>query len=104
MRQALRLSNAAVFHSAMEKSSWVKNHFGKGWFIPVGSILPTDSEANSRMGFRGRKISVAVFGITGGDRDDGKLNIVEARAICRSSPRESTANSPGPQCANAEAE
>ena len=80
MRKALSLSNTAVFTVPMEKSSWVKNHFGKGWFIPVGSNLPTDSEANSRMGIStGGKLSVAVFGITGGEPGRWEIEqIVEA--------------------------
>ncbi len=68
MLEALRLSDAAVFTIPMENVSWIKRHPGKGHFIPVGANLPTSSDANSRKGISmGENLSVAVFGITGGE-------------------------------------
>src|SRR6202158_243774 len=80
MRKALRLSDAAVFTVPMEKISWIKRRPGKGCFIPVGANLPTSVEANSRKGIlTGGRLSVAVFGITGGEAGRKEIeNIVEA--------------------------
>src|SRR6266550_8089243 len=80
MRKALRLSDAAVFTVATERVSWIKHEPGKGRFIPVGANLPTSSEANSRKGIStDGKLSVAVFGITGGKSGRWEIdNIVEA--------------------------
>ena len=80
MVEALRLSDAAVFTIPMENVSWIKRHPGKGHFIPVGANLPTSSDANSRKGISmGEKLSVAVFGITGGEAGRKEIEkIVEA--------------------------
>ena len=80
MLEALRLSDAAVFTVPMKNISWIKRHPVKGHFIPVGANLPTSSEANSRKGISmGGKLSVAVFGITGGEAGRKEIeNIVEA--------------------------
>jgi glycosyltransferase involved in cell wall biosynthesis len=80
MLEALRLSDAAVFTVPMENISWLKRHPGNACFIPVGANLPTSGEANSRKGIStGGKLSVAVFGITGGESGRKEIeNIVEA--------------------------
>src|SRR6266550_5366193 len=80
MRKSLRLSDAAVFTVPMERVSWIKREPGKGCFIPIGANLPTFSEANSRKGIStGGKLSVAVFGITGGEAGRREIEtIVEA--------------------------
>jgi glycosyltransferase involved in cell wall biosynthesis len=80
MLEALRVCDAAVFTVPMEKISWIKNHLGKGCFIPVGANLPTASKANSRKGiFTHGKLSVAVFGITGGESGRREIDqIVDA--------------------------
>src|SRR5207253_818281 len=80
MLEALRLSDAAVFTVPMNNISWIKRHPVKGHFIPVGANLPTSSEANSRKDIStGGKLSVAVFGITGGKSGRWEIeNIVEA--------------------------
>jgi glycosyltransferase involved in cell wall biosynthesis len=79
-RAVLRLSDAAVFTVPMENISWIKRHPRKGHFIPVGANLPTSSEANSRKDIStGGKLSVAVFGITGGEAGGKEIEkIVEA--------------------------
>jgi glycosyltransferase involved in cell wall biosynthesis len=80
MLEGLRHSDAAVFTVPMENISWVKRHPGKGYFIPVGANLPTLGEASPRKGIStGGKLSVAVFGITGGESGRKEIeNIVEA--------------------------
>jgi glycosyltransferase involved in cell wall biosynthesis len=80
MLQSLRLSDEAVFTVPLQKNSWIKHEPGKGCFIPVGANLPTSGEANSRQGIStGRKLSVAVFSITGGESGRWEIdNIVEA--------------------------
>jgi len=80
MRKALRLSDAVVFTVPMEKISWIKRQAAKGCFIPVGANLPAPGEAASSKGIStGGKLSVAVFGITGGPSGSKEIeNIVEA--------------------------
>jgi len=80
MREAVRISDVAVFTVPMEKLSWMKSQCGNAVFIPVGANFPTTSEANSRKGIStGGKLSVAVFGITGGEAGRNEIeNIAEA--------------------------
>ena len=80
MREAVRVSDAAVFTVPPEKLSWIKRQPGKACFIPVGANFPTSGEANSRKGIStGGILSVAVFGITGGKEGQKEIeNIVEA--------------------------
>jgi len=80
MLEALRLSDAAVFTVPMERISWIKREANKGKFIPAGANLPTSSDANSRRGIStDGKLSVAVFGITGGEAGKKEIeNIAEA--------------------------
>jgi glycosyltransferase involved in cell wall biosynthesis len=80
MLQSLSLCDAAIFTVRMEKLSWIKHHLAKGCFIPIGANLPTSGEANSRQGIStGGKLSVAVFGITGGESGRWEIDsIVEA--------------------------
>jgi glycosyltransferase involved in cell wall biosynthesis len=77
MRVALRVCDAAVFTVPMENISWIKRPDGKGCFIPVGANLPTSSEANSRKGISTvGKLSVAVFGITGGEAGSKEIEAI----------------------------
>jgi glycosyltransferase involved in cell wall biosynthesis len=80
MRQALRISEAAVFTVPMEKLSWINHQPRSAFFIPVGANLPTSGKGSPRQGnFTGGKLSVAVFGITGGGAGRKEIeNIVEA--------------------------
>jgi glycosyltransferase involved in cell wall biosynthesis len=80
MHEALRVCDAAVFTVPMERLSWLRNQLGKGCFIPVGANLPTASKANSSKGiFTRGKLSVAVFGITGGEAGRREIDqIVDA--------------------------
>ncbi len=77
MLEALRICDAAVFTVPMEKISWIKSQLAKGCFIPVGANLPTAGEANSRKGIStGDKLSVAVFGITGGESGRKEIELI----------------------------
>ncbi len=80
MLEALRVCDASVFTVPTENVSWIKRQSRKGCFIPVGANLPTSGEANSRNGIStGGKLSVAVFGITGGESGRKEIDqIVEA--------------------------
>ena len=80
MREALRLSDGAVFTVPMENISWIKQQSSKGFFIPAGANLPTSRTANSKKGISTRgTLTVAVFGITGGESGRWEIeNIVEA--------------------------
>jgi glycosyltransferase involved in cell wall biosynthesis len=80
MREALRLSDVAVFTIPLEKSSWLKRSSAKTVFIPVGANLPTTSEAVSRKGIAtDEKLGIAVFGVTGGTAGRKEIDeIVEA--------------------------
>src|SRR5260370_6663482 len=80
MRKTLRICDVAVFTVPMDKVSWIKRPSRKGCFIPAGANLPTASEANSRKCVSmGGKLSVAVFGITGGESGRWEIeNIAEA--------------------------
>jgi glycosyltransferase involved in cell wall biosynthesis len=77
MRAALRVCDAAVFTVPMENISWIKRPVGNGCFIPVGANLPTSSEANSRKSVStGGKLSIAVFGITGGEAGPKEIETI----------------------------
>jgi glycosyltransferase involved in cell wall biosynthesis len=79
MCEALRLSDAAVFTVPMQNVSWIKHQSGKAFFIPVGANLPTSGQANSRKGISTRgKLSVAVFGITGGESGQWEIENIAA--------------------------
>jgi glycosyltransferase involved in cell wall biosynthesis len=80
MHNALRLTDAAVFTVPMERISWLQHEQGRAAFIPVGANLPTSGKANSRQGVStDGKLSVAVFGITGGKSGRWEIdNIVES--------------------------
>ena len=80
MREAMRVSDVAVLTVPMEKISWMKSHTGNAVFIPVGANFPTTGEANSRQGIStGGKLSIAVFGITGGEAGRNEIeSIAEA--------------------------
>jgi len=80
MRKALRASEAAVFTVPLEKLSWPKAPGGRILFIPVGANLPTSGATASRKNISTvEKLSIAVFGITGGDAGKKEVeNIAEA--------------------------
>ena len=67
MREALCLSEAAIFTVPVEKLSWIRTQRAKPVFIPVGANLSASDAAFSRLHFSSdNKLSIAVYGITGG--------------------------------------
>ncbi len=80
MREAIHLSDVAIFTVPMEKLSWIKSQYARALFIPVGANFPTTGKANSRMDIpRDEKTNIAVFGITGGEAGRKEIgSIVEA--------------------------
>jgi hypothetical protein len=68
MRKALSISEAAVFTVPTEKLSWVKLQPRNAFFVPVGANLPSSRQtASVRKNISiDEKLSIAVFGITGG--------------------------------------
>ena len=80
MRKALRVAEAAVFTVPPEKLSWPKAPGGRILFIPVGANLPASGAAASRRNISTKeKMSIAVYGITGGDAGKKEVeNIAEA--------------------------
>ena len=77
MRRALRFCDAAVFTVPMERISWVGRQAEKGCFIPVGANLPAPGKANSRQGILTvGKLSIAVFGITGGESGQREIELI----------------------------
>lgn len=68
MREAVRLADVAVFTVPLEKLTWTTSLYANAVFIPVGANFPAPGEANSRAGIsKDGKLSVAVFGVTGGE-------------------------------------
>ncbi len=80
MHKALHVADAAILTVPTEKLSWIKRQPHHAFFIPVGANLPTPREASSRQGISvDGKLSIAVFGITGGDAGQKEIeNIVDA--------------------------
>ena len=81
MREAQPVSEAAIFTVPAEKVSWIGNQATNIVFVPVGANLPTSGEASSsrRNASRDGKLTIAVFGITGGKAGEKEVeNIVEA--------------------------
>ncbi len=80
MRRTMDLCDVAVFTVPMEKLSWMKPQYTHSVFIPVGANLPAAGEAASRKNIASDgKLSVAVFGVTGGSSTQGEIGeIVEA--------------------------
>lgn len=80
MLQALRSSEAAVFTVPTEKLSWIKRQPRNAFFIPVGANLLTPGKASSRQRTSTEgKLSIAVFGVTGGDAGRKEIeNIADA--------------------------
>lgn len=80
MRDALNHSGVAIFTVALEKISWLRQPVGRVYFIPVGANLPISGDTASRKKISAeRKLSIAVFGVTGGAAGKREIeNIAEA--------------------------
>jgi glycosyltransferase involved in cell wall biosynthesis len=90
MRKALRVSEAGVFTVPPEKLSWHKTSDSRILFIPVGANLPTSEAAALRKNIStDEKLSIAVFGITGGEGGKKEVeNIAEAVRFAASQVRD----------------
>jgi glycosyltransferase involved in cell wall biosynthesis len=67
MRRAMETCKVAVFTVPMEKLTWMESRYNHAVFIPVGANLPVTGGAASRKSItRDRKLSIAVFSVTGG--------------------------------------
>jgi len=80
MREAIGLSDAALFTLPLETLSWLKHLHGKALFIPVGANLTAATERGSeKYSAKDGKLTIAVFGITGGEAGQKEIeNIAEA--------------------------
>jgi glycosyltransferase involved in cell wall biosynthesis len=81
MRKALNISEAAIFTVPTEKLSWVERQPGNVFFIPVvANLLPFGDAALARKSIStDEKLTIAVFGITGGEGGKYEIrNIVDA--------------------------
>ena len=77
MQRALELSDAAIFTIPLDKVSWLKRPGTKTCFIPVGANFPVPRDEDIRRGkTKDRKLTVAVFGITGGDSGDSEMDSI----------------------------
>ena len=90
MRGALTHSDAAVFTVALEKITWLRQPEGRLHFIPVGANLPVSHDtASLRKLSAGAKLSIAVFGVTGGAAGKREIeNIAEAARFAASRVKE----------------
>ena len=81
MRAALRIAGAAIFTVPTERLSWFERHQGNAFFIPVGANLPASIQSASPRQHNSTtdKLTIAVFGVTGGDTGKKEIeNIAEA--------------------------
>jgi glycosyltransferase involved in cell wall biosynthesis len=69
MREAFRVSEAAIFTVPIEKLSWFERRRGTPFFIPVGANLPASRQAapSRQHNSTDNKLTIAVFGVTGGN-------------------------------------
>ena len=79
MRGALAISDAAILTVPAEKLSWIRSQSAKTVFIPVGANLPVSSAAPPRAHIASDgKLSIAVFGITGGAEGEQEVDRIVA--------------------------
>jgi glycosyltransferase involved in cell wall biosynthesis len=68
MREAIEVSDAAIFTLPPENLSWIKSLQGKAVFIPVGANLhASEASGSEKHGAKDGKLTIAVFGVTGGE-------------------------------------
>ena len=90
MRDALNQSEVAIFTVALEKITWLRQPVGRVYFIPVGANLPVlhDTVTLKKLS-AGAKLSIAVFGVTGGAAGKREIeNIAEAVRFAASRVKE----------------
>lgn len=80
MREAIEISDAAIFTLPLENLSWIKQLQGKAVFIPVGANLdPSAASRSEKESTKDGKLTIAVFGVTGGEAGRKEIgSIVEA--------------------------
>jgi glycosyltransferase involved in cell wall biosynthesis len=81
MREALNVSEAAIFTVPTDKLSWFGHQRENAFFIPVGANLPPSGEGPSSTKNipTDEKLTIAIFGVTGGAAGKNEIdNIVEA--------------------------
>lgn len=81
MQKAMRVSEAAIFTVATEKLSWLGRQQENVFFIPVGANLTAPGELASSRRNRSTdgKLTIAVFGVTGGEAGRNEIeSIAEA--------------------------
>jgi glycosyltransferase involved in cell wall biosynthesis len=90
MRDALNQSDAAIFTVALEKITWLRQPVGRVYFIPVGANLPVSHDTVTLKKLSaGAKLSIAVFGVTGGAAGKREIeNIAEAVRFAASRVKE----------------
>ena len=77
MRDALNQSDVAIFTVALEKITWLRQPVGHAYFIPVGANLPASRDTVSLKKLSaGAKLSIAVFGVTGGAAGNREIEII----------------------------
>ena len=79
MQKALELADAAVFTIPLEKIPWLEQSSARICFIPVGANLPVprDEDIRRAKATDGR-LTVAVFGITGGASGQWEMDAISA--------------------------
>jgi glycosyltransferase involved in cell wall biosynthesis len=90
MRDALNQSELAIFTVALEKITWLRQPVGRVYFIPVGANLPVSHDTVTLKKLSaGAKLSIAVFGVTGGAAGKREIeNIAEAVRFAASRVKE----------------
>jgi glycosyltransferase involved in cell wall biosynthesis len=78
LRQLYSLSDLSVFTVPVHKVRWLPLRRDKATFVPVGSNFPEPNRsANSHSTASEKAPTIAVFGITGGDRGDAEVSDIE---------------------------
>ena len=79
MQKALELADATIFTIPLDKVSWLKQPSARACFIPVGANLPVprDEDIRRTKANNGR-LTVAVFGITGGASGEWEMDAISA--------------------------
>jgi glycosyltransferase involved in cell wall biosynthesis len=78
LRQLYALSDLSIFTVPVNKVGWLPMRRDKATFIPVGSNFPeTGCSTNNHPPAPAKAPTIAVFGITGGERGDTEVSDIE---------------------------
>lgn len=86
MRTAYRLADRVILNVPVDRASWLPRDRSRAAFVPVGSNVPRGVQApgDHEIYGSGGKATVAVFGVTGGEKTAGEVadiaSAVEAAA------------------------